>query len=121
MFSIFDIVFKNIDGFAMFTPALTAVLLPLSGMWAAAKVESPSPSSATGLGSYRDVFGKDNEEMSIVGSVRTIGTRGHRRVDSGHLEESLSNHSSHVVAENFGAESAMDHNFGSTVGAYSRK
>lgn len=35
---------------------MAAILLPLSGMWAAAQVDTPQPSLATGCGPYSGVF-----------------------------------------------------------------
>jgi hypothetical protein len=126
LFSILDVVFARIDGFAMLTPALTAILLPLSAMWAAAKVDNPAPASATGLGSYKDVFGSNDtasEQMNFVGSHGTIGGSGHRRarVDSGNLEDGLSSHNLHVlVEETFEIESITDTSYGSSVGPYKK-
>jgi hypothetical protein len=127
-FSILDAALLNIDGLAMLTPALTAILLPLSGMWAASKVDNLGRASATGFGSYKDVFGSDDtasEQMNFVGSHGTIGgshgSRCHRRVDSNNLEDGFSSHNLHVlVEETFEIESTTDTSFGSTVGPYKK-
>ncbi|KAA8910115.1 fungal pheromone mating factor STE2 GPCR-domain-containing protein [Sphaerosporella brunnea] len=109
-FQVLDLVFPNIDGFSMMAPAITALLLPLSGMWAAAKVDSPVISS---FGSYQTAFGKDDDESIHVnsnGSGRTVGTRGHRRLDSGHTEEVYGLDG--VVEESIEIGSITDMNYG---------
>ncbi|KAI5853916.1 fungal pheromone mating factor STE2 GPCR-domain-containing protein [Tricharina praecox] len=60
IFSLMDAVLPNIDGLSQLTPALVAILLPLSGMWAAARVDTPQSSLATGCGPYNGIF-SDNK------------------------------------------------------------